>query len=174
MHSYNGRPKRVSIIPTAIVTTLIFAFILWATFNPLKFYKLTSAIGNKFDTTQDFVKFFNVGQADCALIYSNGYSCLIDLGEPQTVNDIAMKLYDCKIRSIDTVLISHLHSDHVGGLPQFADIFKIDNLIMPPLQNNSVVSAHTGKSLATKKGTEFYSVPFLLQKTIHSTHNKEV
>lgn len=154
MNNFNS--KKHSIIPTAIITTFIFAFILWSIFYPLKFHKLTTVFSNKFDTTQDFVKFFDVGQADCALIYSNGYSCVVDVGEPFTANDIAMKLYDCKIDRIDTVLISHLHSDHIGALPQFADIFKIDNLIMPFLQSGSLISAHTGKNSAVKNGANFY------------------
>ena len=148
---------RPSQIIVAVVIVLIFAVVLFAVFNPLKFRKLTNSISGDFDTTRDFVKFMDVGQGDSALIYSNGFSAVIDIGEPTAANDVAADLYDCKIERLDAVLVSHLHSDHVGGLPQLADIFKIKNLIMPELQKRSIAAAQNGKSIATKNGANFYN-----------------
>ncbi len=148
---------RPSQIIVAVVIVLIFAVVLFAVFNPLKFRKLTNSLGGDFDTTRDFVKFMDVGQGDSALIYSNGFSAVIDIGEPTAANDVAADLYDCKIERLDAVLVSHLHSDHVGGLPQLADIFKIKNLIMPELQKRSIAAAQNGKSIATKNGANFYN-----------------
>lgn len=148
---------RPSQIIVAVVIVVIFAIVLFAVFNPLKFRKLTNSISSDFDTTRDFVKFMDVGQGDSALIYSNGFSAVIDIGEPTAANDVASDLYDCKIERLDAVLVSHLHSDHVGGLPQLADIFKIKNLIMPELQKRSIAAAQNGKSIATKNGANFYN-----------------
>lgn len=148
---------RPSQIIVAVVIVLIFAVVLFAVFNPLKFRKLTNSLNGDFDTTRDFVKFMDVGQGDSALIYSNGFSAVIDIGEPTAANDVAADLYDCKIERLDAVLVSHLHSDHVGGLPQLADIFKIKNLIMPELQKRSIAAAQNGKSIATKNGANFYN-----------------
>lgn len=148
---------RPSQIIVAVVIVLIFAVVLFAVFNPLKFRKLTNSLNGDFDTTRDFVKFMDVGQGDSALIYSNGFSAVIDIGEPTSANDVASDLYDCKIERLDAVLVSHLHSDHVGGLPQLADIFKIKNLIMPELQKRSIAAAQNGKSIATKNGANFYN-----------------
>lgn len=148
---------RPSQIIVAVVIVLIFAVVLFAVFNPLKFRKLTNSLNGDFDTTRDFVKFMDVGQGDSALIYSNGFSAVIDIGEPTAANDVATDLYDCKIERLDAVLVSHLHSDHVGGLPQLADIFKIKNLIMPELQKRSIAAAQNGKSIATQNGANFYN-----------------
>ena len=148
---------RSSQIIVAVVIVLIFAVVLFAVFNPLKFRKLTNSLNGDFDTTRDFVKFMDVGQGDSALIYSNGFSAVIDIGEPTSANDVAADLYDCKIERLDAVLVSHLHSDHVGGLPQLANIFKIENLIMPELQKRSIAAAQNGKSIATKNGANFYN-----------------
>lgn len=148
---------RPSQIIVAVVIVLIFAVVLFAVFNPLKFRKVTNSLNGDFDTTRDFVKFMDVGQGDSALIYSNGFSAVIDIGEPTSANDVAADLYDCKIERLDAVLVSHLHSDHVGGLPQLADIFKIKNLIMPELQKRSIAAAQNGKSIATKNGANFYN-----------------
>lgn len=140
---------------TALITVAIFALLLYAIFNPLKFYRLWNNNG-KFDTTQDFVKFLDVGQGDCTLIYSNGFSAVIDLGEATTANDVCMDLFDCEIKTIDALLISHLHSDHVGALPKIAELFPIDSLIMPDINEQSIISAQNGKKLAITKGADFY------------------
>ena len=53
------------------------------------------------------------------------------------------------------MLISHLHSDHVGSLPNIADAFEIENLIMPEILKRSTISAKNGKSIACENGAEF-------------------
>jgi len=156
MNSYKDTKRRNRIVLTAIITVVIFAVLLYALLNPLGFYKITNPNGS-FDTSQDFIKFLDVGQGDSALIYSNGYSAVIDVGLPNSANDISEDLYDCNISKLDAVLISHLHADHVGALPQIAQNFKIQNLIMPKLLKNSIVSAENGKSIATKGGSAFYN-----------------
>lgn len=153
----NFNKRRNSLILTAIITVVIFAVLLYAIFNPLGFYKTTHPVVD-FDTSQDFVRFFDVGQGDCALIYSNGYSAIIDVGMPNTANEISEDLYDCNITELDALLISHLHSDHVGALPEFAKNLKIQNLIMPTVSDKSIVSAKNGKNLAIENGSKYYDV----------------
>lgn len=156
MNSYKDTKRRNRIILTAIITVVIFAVLLYAAYHPLKFYKITHP-ASSFDTTQDFVKFLDVGQGDCALIYSNGYSAVIDVGMPNTANDISEDLYDCNINTLDAVLISHLHSDHVGALPEIAESFKMQNLIMPEVFKDSVVSAKNGRKIARAGGASYYN-----------------
>lgn len=50
----------------------------------------------------------------CILAESNGHSCLVDCGASSL---IALKGAGIDPNEIDTVLISHLHGDHFGGLP---------------------------------------------------------
>jgi ribonuclease BN (tRNA processing enzyme) len=52
----------------------------------------------------------------CILAESNGHSCLIDCGASSL---IALKGARVDPNRIDTILISHLHGDHFGGLPFF-------------------------------------------------------
>ncbi len=151
----NTNKRRNKFMVTAIITVVIFAVLLYAVKNPYAFQKLTNQ-GRNFDTSQDFVKFIDVGQGDCALIYSNGYSALIDVGLPNTSNDLSADISDCNITELDVVVVSHLHSDHVGGLIQIADNFEIENLIMPPLLDNSISAAKSGKDIAIKNGSAFY------------------
>lgn len=73
----------------------------------------------------------DVGQADAALIYSNGCSAVIDAGLSSSANDIAKDLKCADIKDIDALLITHLHMDHAGALAKIAMSFPIDNLIIP-------------------------------------------
>lgn len=138
------------------VTAIVFTVVLLISLNPTKFYKFVHSFGNDFDTTSDFVKFLDVGQGDCALIYSNGYSAVIDLSEADQANEIAKDLSDCKINSINAVLISHLHADHIGSLPEIAELFDIEHLIMPEIYKDSIMAATIGRDIATKKGATFH------------------
>ncbi len=147
--------RKSKIILTAIITVVIFAVLLYAIKNPFDFHKLTNQ-NDEFDTSSDFVKFMDVGQGDCTLIYSNGYSALIDVGLPNTANDLGTNFSDYNIKELDAVVISHLHADHVGGLTKIADNFEIENLIMPPLLDKSISSAKNGKDIAIKNGSAFY------------------
>lgn len=147
--------RRNKYIFAAIITMSIFAVILYAVRHPFAFHKLTNPHG-QFDTSQDFVRFMDVGQGDCALIYSNGYAALIDVGLPNTANSLCADFSDCDITELDAVIVSHLHSDHVGGLMQIAENIEIENLIMPPVLENSISSAKGGKDIALKSGSAFY------------------
>lgn len=80
---------------------------------------------------KDYVKIMNVGQADSILIYSNGYSAIIDAGLPSYSKDIFADLNYSKIKRIDTAILTHYHSDHVGAINKISERFNIRNLILP-------------------------------------------
>ena len=56
-----------------------------------------------YDTSQDFVKIFDVGQAECILIYSNGYSMLLDTGLSETENEVCIGLEELNISELDVL-----------------------------------------------------------------------
>lgn len=96
-----------------------------------------SPTASDLDKNSDFVRFIDVGQGDCALIYSNGRTALIDTGTVSSANDVCEELYSLGIRSIDVMLISHLHSDHIGGAERILESFEVKNLILPELSTFS-------------------------------------
>ena len=91
----------------------------------------------KFDISSDFVRFIDVGQGDSILIYSNGYSALIDTGTSESANEICSQLDGCNIKDIDVVIFSHLHDDHTGGIKQISKIYGIKNVILPEISIES-------------------------------------
>ena len=63
------------------------------------------------------IHFIDVGQADAALVLCDGHSMLIDGGNADDSSLIYTYLKNNKISSLDCIVCSHAHEDHVGGLP---------------------------------------------------------
>ncbi len=144
--------RRIIYIILAIICIIAFAVCVYFIFNPVNLNNSSTL-----DETSDFVKFTDVGQADSAIIYSNGYSAVIDMGLPDSAADIFNDLSDCKIEKIDVALISHLHSDHLGGLQRVAEGYKIETLIMPEILSSSIGAAKNARSFITNGGGAFYN-----------------
>jgi competence protein ComEC len=61
------------------------------------------------------IVFLDVGQGDAALIVSpEGKTALIDAGPPDA--DVAAQLRRLAVDTLDLVVASHAHADHIGGL----------------------------------------------------------
>lgn len=68
-------------------------------------------------TTSSFeIHFFDVGEADAALVECDGHYMLIDGGNPGNSSFLYSYLQQHKIDYIDYIICSHPHVDHVGGL----------------------------------------------------------
>ncbi|MCI8761100.1 MAG: MBL fold metallo-hydrolase [Clostridia bacterium] len=79
--------------------------------------------------------YFDVGQADSALIMNNGKTTLIDGGNDSDGDDLVKYIKSQKISKIDTVIATHLHADHIGGLDDIIDNFDIGTVYMPDTIN---------------------------------------
>lgn len=65
------------------------------------------------------VTFFDVGQGDGALVTSpTGKRVLIDGGPPPAGPQLVQKLQRRGVQSLDMILLTHPHLDHLGGLEQ--------------------------------------------------------
>lgn len=156
-------------IAVSATTALTLAIFIIAFANKLfgdKFRSTLAPAAPDFDKTQDFVKIMDVGQADVALIYSNGCSAVIDAGLTSSADDISADLKGADIKDIDALLITHLHMDHAGALAKIAMSFPIDNLIIPnrdssaeamPTVNEAEkrVVAEKGKVFTATEGMNF-------------------
>ena len=79
--------------------------------------------------------YFDVGQADSTLIMNNGKTTLIDAGNDTDGDDLVKYIKSQKISKIDTVIATHLHADHIGGLDDIIDNFDIGTVYMPDTIN---------------------------------------
>lgn len=85
-----------------------------------------------------YIKYLNVGNADCAFIkLPSGETALIDTGDIATQDKLVefLKNQDLKEKNgkgiIDYVILTHAHSDHIGGLAAVLDNFKVKNVYLP-------------------------------------------
>lgn len=138
----------------ALLCIILFAVCVYFILNPTAVQKVSDG---GFDTSRDFIKFMDVGQGDSALIYSNGYCAVVDMGLPNTSPQIYKDLSQCNIKEIDAVVISHLHSDHIGALEKVASDYTVKNLIMPEILPSSIAAATNGKNFITGYGASFYN-----------------
>jgi competence protein ComEC len=73
------------------------------------------------------IVFFDVGQGDAALIRTpSSKNILVDAGP--SADAILSYFKKNKINSLDAVIISHTHPDHIGGLPAILKQVKVDKI----------------------------------------------
>lgn len=77
------------------------------------------------------VYFIDVGQADCALITLNGKNMLIDGGNVEDGPDVVRFIKKLNITTLDYVIATHAHEDHVGGLGTIINNFTVNKVFSP-------------------------------------------
>ncbi len=115
--------------------------------------------------------FFDVGQGDsCCITTPNRRTVLIDGGGSSQKGDyyydIGGKitlpaLMHQGIWRIDTIIVSHLHDDHIEGLLKVMEVYTAKNLILPKVSGSADnVSGHGDAILdiCNKKGIKVYKL----------------
>lgn len=77
------------------------------------------------------VSFIDVGQADSILIENEGHYMLVDAGNNEDGEKLVTYFKEQNINTFDYVVGTHPHEDHIGGLDDIINNFKINNFYMP-------------------------------------------
>lgn len=110
------------------------------------------------------VSYIDVGQGDSEFIeLPNGETLLIDAGTNEAGSDVVEYIQSLGYTSIDYVVATHPHEDHIGGLDDVISSFDIGDIYMPKVnadtktyedvldaiaaKNLIIFTAHAGVSL---------------------------
>lgn len=104
------------------------------------------------------VHFIDVGQADSALIICDNESLLIDGGNVSDSDEITEYLSSQNITTLDYVICTHAHEDHVGGLGGILEHFTVTERIFAP-ETESSSKCYTDFVNAVHKQSKTVSVP---------------
>lgn len=84
------------------------------------------------------VHFIDVGQADCILIQTpQQKNILIDAGDMRSGSKIVQYLKSHGVMTLDALIATHPHHDHIGSMPDIIYNFKVKAFYMPNLTNNT-------------------------------------
>ncbi len=137
-------------------TRLAVLILLFFIASLLAYISLTS--GNKQKLT---VAFLNIGQGDAIFIDSpSGNQILIDGGPSRSVLRELGKVMPFYDKSIDVVIATHPDSDHISGLNDVLDKFKVDLFIEPGVEGDTGtyaelknrVIAENAKTIEARRG----------------------
>lgn len=74
------------------------------------------------------VKVLDIGQGDAILIRASGQNILVDTGDIATRDKLVAYIKKEGITTIDKVIITHPHADHLGGMPGVIENFKVGQI----------------------------------------------
>lgn len=89
------------------------------------------------ENSQFEVHYIDVGQADSALVECDGEAMLIDGGNTADSSLIAAYLKQEEIDSLDYVICTHAHEDHVGGLSGALSVAQAEHIYAPVTESDS-------------------------------------
>ena len=102
----------------------------------------------------DWMTFVDVGQGDCTVVHSGGKTAVIDAGEPDKALKVTRYLQEQRVESIELLIGTHPHADHIGGLIEVLRQFSVKTLALPdarPKEQSDLAVYEELLSLAQEK-----------------------
>ena len=85
------------------------------------------------------IHFIDVGQADCALLECDGKYMIIDGGNVEDGQMVVSYLKQMGVETLEAVVCTHSHEDHVGGLPAVLSVFEAETVYSPVTEYSTKV-----------------------------------
>ncbi len=84
--------------------------------------------------------FFDVGQGDSALfVTEENHQILVDGGQDSSLMESLSQVVPFFDRSLDLVILSHPHADHMGGLIEVLKRYKVDRVMITGVEYKSSI-----------------------------------
>ncbi|MBI4387512.1 MAG: MBL fold metallo-hydrolase, partial [Candidatus Omnitrophica bacterium] len=79
------------------------------------------------------VHVFSVGYGDAILIeLPNGKSLMIDAGPKESIQTLEKKLHELNISALNSIILTHPHDNHYGGLKAILEMVTIRKFFTTP------------------------------------------
>ena len=121
-----------------------------------------------------YVHFIDVGQGSSTLIQQGTNGILIDAGEKDYGQVVVDYLKDVGITSLEYVVASHPHSDHIGGLDDVLYAFPSDKIIMPELAEFNTPTTRVYEDLLEAIYDNGTVAEFIFNEGYHHNFNDEI
>lgn len=108
--------------------------------------------GNNTDMSESdsvYVHFIDVGQGSATLIQQGKTGILIDAGEREYGEVVVDYIEKVGVSSLEYVVASHPHSDHIGGFDEVLYAYPVDTVIMPELEESNTPTTRVYEDLLT-------------------------
>lgn len=138
-------PKAVTAVVLAIVAILAFVFTRFGS----NVKKPADTASTPSETGKMTVSFIDVGQGNCTLLRCKDKTILVDAGEVGAADTVINYIKNLKIDTLDCVIATHPHSDHIGALTKVLYEFKIKDLIMPEIPEDIIPTSKTYEKFLT-------------------------
>lgn len=99
------------------------------------------------------VRFLDVGEGDSALVTCDGHSMLIDGGDSAQSRKLYSVLKAGETDYLDYLIATHLHTDHIGGLPGALNYAEAGTAFAP-VSESDIPAFETLQKYLGAKGTE--------------------
>ncbi|MCL1903264.1 MAG: MBL fold metallo-hydrolase [Oscillospiraceae bacterium] len=145
----NGRKSSKNATPFSILLIIIAIVLAWlvsnAGWDPISDFLGLNQSPKVLRAAEGTVQvhFLDVGQGDCALIITEDKAVLIDSGEAEYADKVIQYIRKMGVSSLDLIVVSHPHSDHMGGMSQIIKTINTDRMIMPKLPEELIPTNNT-------------------------------
>ena len=96
-----------------------------------------------------YVSLIDVGQGNCTLLRCGGKTILVDSGEVGAAQTVIGYIKNLNIDTLDCVLVTHPHSDHMGAMTKLLYEFKIKDFIMPEIPEKIIPTSRIYEKFLT-------------------------
>lgn len=140
-YNYNRKKKKYSLFGMGmtmkafvlVITICLFPVVMW-----LYWDSSDQAWQNEIPADRIVYHFIDVGQGDAILLERGGHYALIDGGEYRARDVVTDYLDELGVETLDYVIATHPHADHIGGLSTVLARYRVGAFLMPDARNDTV------------------------------------
>lgn len=141
--------KKFSII--GLLMVLLMSLTLFTGCSKSNSQAANSGVPSHADPQKTRVIMLDIGQGDSMLIQTNGKNILVDASKIDTRKELLAKLDKYNVKSLDLVISTHAHEDHIGGMDAVLNTIPVKEIYDPGAPSTSKLFLNYLKKIKEKK-----------------------